>query len=81
MSATHTMPNKLHYRNQFKGHRLSYEMKAELRAKIRCIGHWAGARWLKNQGVNFEDAHEIVLGYRPRLPGLTDTLSGGTHAS
>lgn len=33
---------------------------------VKRIGPWAGVRFLRNKGVAFEDAYEIMLGRQPR---------------
>lgn len=37
------------------------------RSKLKRMGHWAGVRHLRNQGIGFEDAYFIVFNRAPRL--------------
>lgn len=46
---------------------MSFGRWIELYKMVRKIGPWTGVRYLRNQGVAFDQAHEIVLGYPPRL--------------
>lgn len=40
---------------------------AFLRKKVRQMGRWAGVRYLRNQGVAFEDAYFILFDRQPRF--------------
>lgn len=46
-------------------------MRASLNAKLmkmlKMIGPYTGVRYLRNQGVNFHQAHCMVLGVTPRF--------------
>jgi len=41
---------------------MSAKQIIDYRKFIKQIGPWSGVRFLRNQGVCFEDAYEIVLG-------------------
>ena len=34
---------------------------------VKMIGVWTGARFLRNKGVPFEEAYEIIFGRKPRV--------------
>ena len=46
---------------------MSSETRTRFTKMVKKIGPWAGIRYLRNQQVPFEIAHEIVLGRKPRL--------------
>jgi hypothetical protein len=37
------------------------------RARLKRMGTWMRPRYLRNQGVSFEDAHMIIFGRAPRF--------------
>ena len=46
---------------------MSADLIAHYRAKLRRMGRWMRPRYLRNQGVAFEDAYFIIFGRAPRL--------------
>lgn len=41
---------------------MSAKQIIDYKAMVSKIGPWSGIRYLRNQGLRFEDAYEIVLG-------------------
>lgn len=46
---------------------LTYDRADELRKKIKRMGNWMGVRWMRNQGVPFEQAYYVRFGCLPRI--------------
>ena len=45
---------------------MSADMVAFYQKKVKQMGAWMAARYLRNRGVAFEHAHFILLGIPPR---------------
>lgn len=45
---------------------MSQQTRNDYAAQVKHMGAWMGVRFLKNRGISFEDAHQIVLGRTPR---------------
>lgn len=45
---------------------LNQESVAGYRKKVKQYGSWAGVRWLRNQGIEFEAAYFIMFDKMPR---------------
>lgn len=45
---------------------MSQQQRVNYAKKLKMIGPWAGVRYLRNQGVAFDDAYELILGRKPR---------------
>jgi len=48
------------------GASMSAQQRENYIRMVKKIGAWSGVRYLRNRGVSFEDAHEIILGFPPR---------------
>lgn len=41
---------------------MSQQQRTDYSKMIKRIGRWAGARYLRNRGVDIIDAYELILG-------------------
>lgn len=41
---------------------MSAKQRSDYRNMVKRIGPWAGVRYLRNKGVSFGDAYELILG-------------------
>lgn len=55
-----------HYRESIMPKGLNQETIDKCRKGLRNYGTWAGVRWMRNQGVEFEHAYWIMFGKLPR---------------
>lgn len=44
---------------------MSANMRQHYKGMVKKVGTWAGVRYMRNQGVSFEDAYEIIFGFKP----------------
>lgn len=45
---------------------LNIDNVSTYRRKLKQYGSWAGVRWMRNQGVEFEAAYWLMFGRMPR---------------
>lgn len=45
---------------------MSQQQRVDYAKMVKRIGNYNGVRYLRNQGVSFDDAYELILGRKPR---------------
>lgn len=45
---------------------LQVDQVSKIRRKLKQYGSWAGVRWMRNQGIEFEHAYWLMFGCMPR---------------